>query len=118
MASSETGSRWERAVTAWLVDRGFPAFRLRGREGPRDHGDVGGFTRWALDCKDHAKMSLGPWVAQARQEARNSQKPLSAVIVRRRGEPTEDALVVMDLATWARLESYLSGLGHEIRRNL
>lgn len=52
-------------------------------------------------------MSLGSWVAQAKQEARNSGKPLSAVIVKRRGESVEDALVVMDLETWVLLEKYI-----------
>lgn len=55
-------------------------------------------------------MSLGPWVTQAKKEAINSQKPLSAVIVKRRGKPTEDALVIMDLATFARLETYINEL--------
>ena len=97
-------------MTAWLAGRGLPAFRLRGTEGPKDYGDIGGFRLWALDCKDHAKMSLGPWVAQAKKEAINSQKPLSAVIVKRRGHPTEDALVIMDLVTFARLSNYIHQL--------
>ena len=110
MTSSGIGSDWERKVTAWLVGRGLPAFRLRGNEGPKDHGDIGGFGLWALDCKDQAKMSLGSWVAQAKKEAINSHKPLSAVIVKRRGKPTEEALVIMDLATFARLENYITQL--------
>jgi len=112
VTSSEIGSAWERKVTAWLVDRGLPAVRLRGTEGPRDHGDIGGFNRWALDCKDQATMRLGAWVLQAKQEARNSQKPLSAVVVKQRGRPTKEALVVMDLQTFALLETYI----HEIQK--
>ena len=118
MSSAETGAKWEAAVERWLRDFGFPAFRLRGREGPRDHGDIGGFARWALDCKDHAKMSLASWVAQAAEEARNSGKPLSAVIVKRRGASPPEAYVVMSLATWARLEQYMEAQEEEIRRTI
>jgi hypothetical protein len=114
--AAETGARWEAAVVAWLKSRGHrDVFRLRGQEGPRDHGDVGGFSRWALDCKDHAKHTLSAWVAQVKQEAVNAEKPLAAVIVKRRGAKPEDAYVVMDLATWERLESYLSALSDEVR---
>jgi len=116
MSSAETGAAWESAVVSWLTDHGFPAFRLRGREGPRDHGDIGGFARWALDCKDHAKMSLSSWVAQAAQEARNSGKPFSAAVVKRRGAGVPDAYVVMSLLQWARLEQYMAAQEQEIRR--
>ena len=113
--AAETGARWEAAVVAWLRSRGHrDAFRLRGQEGPLDHGDVGGFSRWALDCKDHAKHTLSAWVKQVKQEARNSEKPLAAVIVKRRGAKPEDAYVVMDLATWSRLERYLDTLAADV----
>jgi len=103
-------------VVAYLQAAGFPeAYRSRGSEGPRDIGDVLGFARWALDCKDQAKISLGSWVGQVNNEARNLQAALGAVIVKRRGKPAEDAFVVMDLATWVKLEIYIDELTKEIR---
>lgn len=114
--ASESGTRWESAVTKWLRGRGFPhAVRLRGQEGPRDHGDIGGFSRWAIDCKDHAKHTLSAWIKQVKQEAVNSEKPLAVVVVKKRGGKPEDAYVVMDLETWARLEEYLEMLSEDVR---
>jgi len=119
MSSTEKGRVWERAVAKYLKTFwDFPAFRLRGTEGPRDQGDIGGFDRWALDCKNQAKWNLGSWVTQAKQEAINASKPLSAVIVKREGHSIEDALVVMDLKSWCYLEAYLDGMSTEIRRSL
>ena len=115
MSSSEVGAAWESKVSAWLSNHGFETVRLRGLEGPKDHGDIGGHPRWSLDCKDQATHRFGPWVAQARIESKNAQKPLSAVIVKRRGKPTKDAFVVMDLATWAVLENYVDSLEKDLR---
>jgi len=108
------GQQWESKVVEYLQSRGLTdAYRLRGLEGPKDHGDIGGFHRWALDCKDQTRMSLGAWVAQAKDEAHNSHKPLSAVIVKRRDQRPEDALVVMDLHTWTLLERYIQDLSRD-----
>ena len=113
--STPQGTAWETEVARYLQAQGFDqARRSEGREGPKDHGDIAGFRRWALDCKDRAKMSLGSWVRQAEGEARHSGKPLSAAIVKRRGGETSEALVVMSLSTWVQLEKYLDALSDTI----
>ncbi len=110
MSVQQTGSAWESKVVKYLSERGLDARRSEAREGRNDIGDVVGLGRWALDCKDHARFALATWVKQARQERVNARKPLSAVIVRRRGGRVEDAYVVMDLATFATLENYINEL--------
>lgn len=112
--NKEKGTRWERAVETHFRAEGFPEVtRIRGR-GAKDEGDLGGLRSFAIECKDHARPAWHDFVRQANEEARNAGKPFGVAVVKKRQAKTEEALVVMDLATFTRLLQHIERLGGRV----
>lgn len=110
--SKAKGDRWERALVAFFRSRGYQEVaRLRAR-GKDDEGDLTGFPLWAIEAKDDKGLSPHAMAAQADKEARNAGKPFGAAIRKSPRRPTEEAVVLMSLETWLRLNTYIE----EIRR--
>jgi hypothetical protein len=103
MGASERdrGARWERALVAWLRDRGITGAERAG-SGHRQHGgDIIGVPGVLIEARDRGALSLGAWSDATREAALGRHW---AVVCRRRG--TSDvgrALVVMDLVEWVTL---------------
>lgn len=87
----DAGIRWERAVAHWL---GTVTTRSRAQGSHDDGGDVvlGGYV---VECKDHARWNLMAWWLHLESKLKDGDTPL--LILKRRGHPTGDALVVTRL---------------------
>lgn len=92
------GTRFESAVVAYLLPRGWPRCERRALRGRHDAGDIY-LERWLPELK--AERSLDPTTALKEAEAaakRHGGWPMA--ILKRRGKPIGGALVVMTLDTW------------------
>lgn len=98
------GSLFELGIVKYLRDHGFPfAERAYGAGRPDDVGDIDGIPGWCLEAKCHKTLELARWADEAAREAETARCPWWAVIAKRRGKPIDQAYVVMDLKTFARL---------------
>jgi hypothetical protein len=105
------GTRWESSIVAFLRDLGFTEARREVQRGRLDVGDIGGFAVWAIEAKAYKSVTFGllaDFVGQANREASNAGKPFGIVVLKRPRAGTGDAFVIMDLATWARVETALN----------
>jgi len=108
--SKSKGDRWERALVDFFRSRGYQdVARLRAR-GAHDEGDLGGFPLWVVEAKDDSTMSPWAMAAQAEAEAANAGKPFGAAFRKSPRRPTEEATVIMTMATWVRLNNYINQL--------
>ncbi len=112
--SKAKGTAWETAVVRYLQAEGFPAARRNAQAGAADIGDIGGLPHFAIEAKDHGTLALAEWVRQANVEAANAGADFGAVVAKRRRAPVEDAYVVMDLATFARVLQALVGAEQDV----
>jgi len=106
MSNNKLGADWERDVAALLREAGLPAVRLRG-SGRLATGDIGGLPLFAVDCKNQMRLTPFQWLQQVRAEAANALKPFGAVVFKKRDASAGDAVVMMDLATFAILNRYI-----------
>jgi len=98
------GSQFERDVVSFLQANGHRyAERAYGAGRPQDVGDIDGLIGWTIECKNHRALELSAWLTEAEYERENGHRRFAAVIFKRRGRPTCDAYVLLDLATFARL---------------
>jgi len=103
-AMKARGSAFERDVAQFLREHGHRFVeRAYGAGRSDDRGDLDGLPGWVLECKAHKTLDLAGWMAEAERERTCGRQPFAAVIAKRRGKPTSDAYVVLDLATFARL---------------
>jgi hypothetical protein len=106
MTSSQArkGSQFERDTVAYFRANGHPHVeRHYGAGRPDDVGDIDGIPSWTIECKNHNAMNLAGWCDEAEHERQNGRRRFAAVIFKRRGRPTSDAYVLLDLATFAAL---------------
>lgn len=104
------GTAWESAIVTFLRDLGFTEARREVQRGRLDVGDIGGFVSWAIEAKAYKSITfslLGDFVAQANREADNAGKPFGIVVLKYPRHSTDQAFVIMDLATWTRVEAAL-----------
>ena len=98
------GSQFERDVVEFLKVNGHPyAERHYGAGRPDDVGDIDGIPGWTLEVKNHRALELAGWLAEAEAERVNGRQRFGGVIFKRRGRPTADSYVLLDLTTFARL---------------
>lgn len=96
------GSAFERDVVRHLRVNGFPhAERAYGAGRPDDRGDIVGLPGVVIECKNHARIDLAGWLAEAERERVNAGARFGVVVYKRRGCNAAKAYVVMDLATFA-----------------
>jgi hypothetical protein len=103
------GSAFELAVARYLTEAGVPCERTRaGWSDDRGDLDGPGLVSWAVECKDHARISLAEFVDQAVLEAthkaiatRREVKPVA--VIKRRNRSIADAYCVVPLAVMAQL---------------
>lgn len=101
--SKRKGTDFETDVVEYLVEHGFPYAERRAQHGNQDRGDIAGVPGWTLECKALAKIDLAGACTEAQKERENTGTPWWAAIIKRRGKPTRNAYVVMDLEQFVRL---------------
>ena len=118
--SRRKGNVAEREVVAALVRAGWTALTSRASRGGSQRGeDVITDFPFVLEVKDHAKLALAEWVAQAREQAGDD---VGAVVHKRRGKArAEDWYVTLtfgDLLRWvaANREEHGDGTAQPVRR--
>ena len=85
--SKAKGSRAERAVADYLIERGVPCERIPAGA-TNDRGDL-----WvpvieypSIDVKDQATITLAAWVDRAKQQAENAGRVAGVVWHKRKGK--------------------------------
>lgn len=105
------GSRFERVVADYLAtELGDDRIDRRPKFGSKDRGDIGGIRvhgqRVVVECKDTARLDIGPWLNEAEIERGNDDALVGLVVAKRHGKGNPaDQLVVMTLADLVALMS-------------
>lgn len=98
------GTRFERLIVDYLGDELPHEVERRVQGGSQDRGDIAGVPGWAIECKNHRKMTLAKWVDEAATEAANAEVDHYAVVHKRRGKGhARDQYVTMPMSVFVRL---------------
>ena len=90
-AASRKGHAFERLVADYLRDHVDDRIDIRPKSGVKDRGDIGGVRlatggRVVIECKNHARMSLPAWLAEADVERGNDDAAVGVVVHKRHGK--------------------------------
>lgn len=104
------GSRFERMIADHLAQHVDDRVDRRVKTGAKDKGDIAGLrahgARIVVECKDSAKVQLGPWITEAEVERGNDDALAGVVAFKRHGKGQPgDQLVVMTLDDFVALVS-------------
>lgn len=107
-SAKAAGARFEREVADYLAAKVDDRIDRRVKTGSADKGDIGGIRvgahRVVAECKNHARLDLPGWYAEAETEATNDAAALAVVVHKRRGTADPGrAWVTMTLADFAWL---------------
>lgn len=114
----KAGSAFESEVVAYLAAHVDDRIERRARNGSKDRGDVSGLRhmgeRVVVECKNHARLDLAGWLAEAEVERGNDDAVAGLVVHKRHGkaEPAEQ-LVTLRLVD---LVALLTGERPEVNR--
>ena len=109
------GTRWESDLVNEFHASDLPDARRKVQTGAKDTGDIS-LGRWTIEAKAEKSIRLASYVDEANTEAWNARSPgdpstpFGVAIVKRRGRNVRQAYVVMDLATFIRVEHLLRDL--------
>ena len=107
-SAKAAGSTFERQVADYRAEHLDDRIDRRVKTGAKDKGDIGGIRlrghRVVVECKNHARVDLAGWIAEAQIQADNDGAPLGVVVHKRRGvAKPERQWVTMTLADLAWL---------------
>ena len=109
-AASRKGQEFERLVANYLkLALGDTRVDIRPKNGTNDRGDIGGVRtiRGAdvvLEVKNHARLNLAGWMAEAQAECGNADAGAGVVVHKRVGKgQAADQYVTLSLETFAWL---------------
>ena len=107
-SAKAAGATFERHVADYLAAEIDDRIDRRVKTGRADKGDIGGVRlrghRIVLECKNHARLDLPGWYAEAETECAHDDALLGAVVHKRRGTARpERQWVTMSLGDFARL---------------
>ena len=107
-SAKAAGSTFERQVADYLAEHLDDRIDRRVKTGAKDKCDIGGIRlrghRVVVECKNHARVDLAGWIAEAQIQADNDGAPLGVVVHKRRGvAKPERQWVTMTLADLAWL---------------
>ena len=107
-SAKKAGSSFERTTADYLAAVVDDRIDRRVKNGAKDRGDIGGVRihgqRLVLECKNTAKISLGPWANETEIERGNDDALAGAIIHKRHGTANPgDQWVTMTLADFAAL---------------
>jgi len=96
-SSRAKGVRFEQDVARYLETVTTRSVR------PGIHDDAGDLVLpgWVLECKDHGRLELGPWLDKAARARADGDR--AGLIVKRRQRATSESFVVLTLATFRGL---------------
>jgi len=96
-ASRAKGVRFEQAVANYLGTVTTRSTR------PGIHDDAGDVVLpgWLIECKDHGRLELGPWLDKAHRARLDGDR--AALVVKRRQTAIAESFVVLTLATFREL---------------
>lgn len=88
-SAKKAGSTFERTTADYLARVVDDRIDRRVKNGAKDRGDIGGARihgqRLVLECKNTAKISLGPWANETETERGNDDALAGAIIHKRHG---------------------------------
>ena len=107
-SAKAAGATFERLVADYLAAEVDDRIDRRVKTGSADKGDIGGIRirthRVVVECKNHARVDLAGWYAEATTEAKNDGAPLGVIVHKRRGTAKpERQWVTMSLGDFAWL---------------
>lgn len=70
-ASKRKGTAAESAVVRYLKESGFAQAERRALAGSADRGDIAGLPGVVIEVKNHARLAIPAWVAEAETERLN-----------------------------------------------
>lgn len=105
-SAKAAGASFERLVADYLAAEIDDRIDRRVKTGRADKGDIGGLRlrghRIVLECKNHARLDLPGWYAEAQNEAINDGARLAVVVHKRRGRAqAQNQWVTMSVADFA-----------------
>lgn len=108
----EAGTKFETSVVRWLQQHVDGGIERRTRNGKKDRGDISGWTfagrRIVAECKNHSRLDLAGWTAEAEIERLNDDAQVGLVIHKKRGtaDPGEQyvTLTLRDLIAFISKE--------------
>ena len=84
------GTRFETLVAGYLNSHWDDRIERRTRSGVKDRGDLSGVRvmgqRVVVECKDHNRLDLAGWWAEAETERGNDEANAAFVVHKRRGK--------------------------------
>jgi hypothetical protein len=100
----QAGTKWESAIVATLIERGWIHAERRRLAGAKDRGDVAGVPGVVIEAKNTNRLALAEAVDEANVEALNDSAPIGVAWIHRKGKSSPlDGYVCMDGATFLRL---------------
>lgn len=116
-SAKAAGTAFETLIATHLAQAlGDDRIERRTRNGNKDRGDIAGVRihgqRLVLECKNHARMDLPGWMAEAQIEAGNDDALAGIVVHKRRGTAKPERQWVT--MTVAELVAMLSGQRAEL----
>jgi hypothetical protein len=88
-SAKAAGATFERLVADYLAAEVDDRIDRRVKTGSADKGDIGGIRigkhRLVVECKNHARLDLAGWYAEATTEADNDGAPIGVIVHKRRG---------------------------------
>lgn len=88
--SKQRGTAFETLIKTYLQEQWSPDIDRLPLSGAFDRGDIGNFRVGghlvALELKNHSRLDLGTWIAEAQKEATHYGALAGAVIHKRRGK--------------------------------
>ena len=84
------GTRFESLVAAYLARVWDDRIERRAKSGAKDRGDLSGVRvmgqRIVVECKDHNRLDLAGWWAEAETERGNDDAGAALIVHKRRGK--------------------------------
>ena len=89
-SAKAAGTAFETLITRYLAEAlNDDRIERRARNGRNDRGDIGGVRvhgqRLVLECKNHRRLDLAGWMAEAQIEAGNDDALAGVVVHKRHG---------------------------------
>jgi len=104
--SKQKGTAFESALVDYLRANGFPRAERRAQRGTLDAGDIAGLPA-TIEAKNCKLTELGPWMDEAKTEAKNAGTALYAVVHKRRQHSTAESFVTLPLHLFVEMLVYV-----------
>jgi len=108
------GDSFERVIVGAIKDAGLSAWRTAAGW-TDDRGDVAGISGVVVECKDHVRPTLGPWLKELAREVANAGARRGVVVFKRKGTADpEDQFVLMTVKDWLLMEKEIQDVSRPL----